>query len=139
MRELMLVVHFIGLTMGLGTGFGFLFLGIASSKMEKEKAKEFTINTFALSRMGKIGILLLLVSGGYLVRPYLGALSSQPFLIAKLMMVVVLITLLILQGQKSKQTTTGDFETQMKKVQLFGKIILLTAISIVIFAVLNFR
>lgn len=39
MREAMLIVHFLGLAMGLGTSFAFMFLGMVSDKMEKEEGQ----------------------------------------------------------------------------------------------------
>jgi len=40
MREAMLIIHFLGLAMGLGTSFAIMFLGIAGSKMDKEEGKK---------------------------------------------------------------------------------------------------
>ena len=55
MREVMLIIHFIGLAMGAGTAFGFLFLGIASSKFEKKEGEKFMVNALFLGKMGQIG------------------------------------------------------------------------------------
>ena len=44
MRETMLVIHFLGLAMGLGTSFGYMFLGMAASKMPKEEGLELHCN-----------------------------------------------------------------------------------------------
>ncbi len=41
MREVMLILHFIGLTMGLGTSFAHAFLGIITSKMPADEATNF--------------------------------------------------------------------------------------------------
>ncbi len=78
MREAMLIVHFIGLAMGIGTSFAFLFLGIASSKMEQNEGQKFTLNTFALAKMGHVGLALLIISGGYLMTPYWESLANTP-------------------------------------------------------------
>ena len=56
MKEILLIMHFIGLIMGLGTGFAFMFLGIAASKLEKLEARKMAINNFALITMGHIGL-----------------------------------------------------------------------------------
>ena len=48
MRNLMLIVHFIGLAMGVGTGIANFFLGRAASKMDKSEALKFIFNTFVL-------------------------------------------------------------------------------------------
>ena len=43
MREVMLILHFIGLTMGLGTGFAHAFLGTIAAKMPAEEATRFPV------------------------------------------------------------------------------------------------
>ena len=83
MREAMLITHFLGFAMGLGSSFAFFFLGIARSKMEKEEGQKFALNTFAMSRMGHIGLTLPIISGGYLMTPHWAVLGSRPLLIAK--------------------------------------------------------
>lgn len=139
MREIMLILHFIGLALGLGTSFGHMFLGITASKMEPDEAKKFTLNTFALSTMGTIGIILLVLTGIYLIMPFWNVINTMPLLIIKLILVIVLISLIILLNRFSEKAKTGDFEKQMKKIETLGKFSLLTALAIVVLAVLNFR
>ena len=79
MREEMLVVHLVGLIMGVGTSFSFIFLGIAGSKLEKEERLKFALNTFPLARMGHIGLTLLIISGGYLMTPFWGSFTRPAF------------------------------------------------------------
>lgn len=135
----MLILHLIGLSLGLGTSFGYMFLGISASKMKPEEAKKFTLNTFALSNMGTIGIVVLVLSGLYLIMPFLPTLGSSPFLIAKLILVLVLVIIIALLNRAASRAKAGDFENQMKKIQVLGKFSLLTALAIVVMAVLNFR
>lgn len=139
MRELMLIVHFLGLAMGLGTSFGFMFLGIAASKMEKDDAQKFTLNTFVISTMGHIGLTLLIISGLYLITPYWGALSNQPYLIAKLILVLILIVVISILSIAAGKAKKGDLAGQAKKIQALGKVSLLVSIAIVVLAVLNFK
>ena len=139
MREFMLIIHMLGLTMGLGTSFGYMFLGIAASKMQKDEGIKFILQTFSLSKMGNTGIILLILSGGYLITPYLPSLTDMPFLIAKLSLVAVLIVLIILLNIMSNKARKGDAEKYLKKIRIMGQFSMLTAISIVILAVLNFR
>jgi len=139
MREVMLIVHFIGLAMGLGTSFGFLFLGIAASKLEKEDAPKFMINSFALIKMGQIGLTLLVISGGYLMTLFWKILPSTPLLIAKLTLVIILIALIISISLAMKKARNGDFKNQKRTIQTLGRISLLTTIIIVILAVSVFH
>jgi uncharacterized membrane protein len=135
----MLITHFLGLAMGLGSSFAFMFLGRAGSKMEKSERQKFTLNTFAMSRMGHIGLALLILSGGYLMTPYWVLLRSQPLLIAKLLLVLVLVFTVSLLTVYAKRAKKGDTEANLRKIASLGKVSLLSAIAIVTLAVLIFR
>ncbi len=139
MRELMLILHFLGLTMGLGTGFAHAFLGSITGKMSPEEALKFRMNSLVLSRMGHIGIGLLLISGFYLITPYWKVLSSFPLLMVKLSLVAVLIVLITLISIAARKAKQGDAERQLKKMELLGKLTLLVGISIVVVAVNTFH
>ena len=135
----MLILHFIGLAMGLGTSFAMLFLGIASSKMAPEKGREFMLNAMAVSRMGQIGLVLLLISGSYLMTPYWAGLPEQPLLITKLVLFVALGGLVGVLSSKARKARGGDAEAQMKAMAPIGRLALLTALATVVLAVLVFR
>src|SRR5690554_7083077 len=78
MRDIMLILHFIGLAMGLGTAFAHAFLGFSASKLSKDDAIKLKSNTQILGKMGNIGLVLLLVSGVYLILPYWYSLLLLP-------------------------------------------------------------
>ena len=133
------MVHFVGLAMGIGTSFGYLFLGIAGAKMEKGEALNFMMNTFSLSKMGTIGITLLVLSGGFLITPYIKHLGSYPFLIAKLSLVAILIALIIYLNITVGKAKKGNPEVHLKKIRKLGPVSLLIGLSIIVCAVLNFH
>ncbi|MCK6693110.1 MAG: hypothetical protein L6Q97_13555 [Thermoanaerobaculia bacterium] len=139
MREVLLVIHFLGLAMGLGTSFANMFLGIAGSKMEATEARKFRLHTLALSKMGQIGLVLLVVSGIFLMTPYWSILPSSPLLIAKLALVVVLVSLVTVISLAGAKAKTGDADAQFKKIQPIGKMTLMVALLIVILAVAFFQ
>lgn len=139
MRDVMLIVHFIGLAMGIGTSIAFMFLGMASSKMEKEEAQKFNVNTFALSRMGHIGLTLLIISGGYLMTPHWINLETTPLLIVKLVLVLVLAALVGIISSKAKKAKLGDTELYLNKIRPLGMLSLLIGLTIVILAVSVFH
>ena len=139
MREAMLIVHLLGLVMGLGSSFAFMFLGIAGSKMEKEEGKKFALNTFAMSRMGHIGITMLIISGLYLMTPFWMTLNARPLLIVKLILVLVLTACIILLSVYSNRAKKGNTESNLKKIAALGKVSLLSGIGIVVLAVLTFH
>lgn len=138
MRDVMLIIHFIGLAMGLGTSFAMMFLGIAASKLEPEERGKFIINTSVVTKMGHIGLVLLFLSGGYLMTPYWSALGSMPTMIAKLVLFVVLGGFIGVMSAKLKKAKAGDM-TQLLAVKKMGPFTLLTSLAIVVLAVLTFH
>jgi len=139
MHEILLIIHFIGLAMGLGTSFAFMFLGIASAKMEKSEATKFTLSTFALAKMGHIGMTLLVVSGLFLITPYWQTLLSTPLLIVKLCLVILLGGLLGMIAKTVKNAQIGNPEIHFKKLMTLGRIAMVTSLTIVVLAVFIFH
>lgn len=139
MRELMLILHFIGLAMGLGTSFAFMFLGISASKMQEDESKKFSLNILVLSRMGHIGLTLLILSGIYLMTPYWEVLANTPLLIIKLILVVILTVIIGILSSAGRKAKAGEFEKNIKTISTFGKVSLLIALLITVFAVLIFK
>jgi hypothetical protein len=139
MKDAMLIVHFLGLAMGLGTSLGFMFLGFAGSKMEKSEAQKFTLNSFALSKMGQTGLVLLVLSGLYLLNPFWQNLSQMPLLITKLVLVLVLGALIGIISSNAKKAKAGDTEKYLNRIKPLGMLSLLTVLTILILAVLIFH
>ncbi len=139
MRESMLMVHFIGLAMGLGTSFTHAFLGKAISKMDINEAKKFRGQIKALSQMGYVGTGLLLVSGIYLLLPFWAVLPELPLLILKLALFLILVILIFLINQGAKKNLKNEAEGNLKGVELMGKLAMIIGVVIVIIAVNIFR
>ena len=139
MREPMLILHFVGLTLGLGTSFAHAFLGIATSKMSPEEVIKFRVHTLVLSRMGNIGIGLLIVSGLYLITPYWKVLPEMPLLMIKLGLVVVLAILITMINSLAKKAMNGNADVYLKKMEKLGKMTLIIGLTIVIVAVYIFH
>ncbi len=138
MKDVMLITHFIGLAMGLGTSFAMMFIGIVASKMELDEKSKFIINASVITKMGHIGLVLLFISGGYLMTPYWAALSTMPTMIAKLVLFVVLGGLIGVMSAKLKKAKAGD-TAQLQTVKKLGPVALFTGIAIVVLAVLTFH
>lgn len=139
MRDVLLMIHFTGLALGLGTSFANMFLGIASAKMEAAEARKFRLHTLALSKMGQIGIALLILSGIFLMTPYWSILPAAPLLIAKLILVLILVALVTIISLAGAKAKAGDADAQFRKIQPIGKITLLVGVLIVLLAVSFFH
>src|SRR5690554_2686391 len=137
MRDTMLILHFIGLAMGLGTAFAHAFLGFTSSKLSKDEAIKLKSNTKILGRMGSIGLILLLVSGVYLILPFWNALAYMPMLQIKLLLFVVLIGFLAVMNIIERKAIQPD--GLYRKIEILGKFALTTTLTIVVLAVLVFH
>src|SRR5688572_26588319 len=139
MRELMLVIHFIGLAMALGAGFANLFLGTVASKLEPAERGSFMSKLIILGRMGQIGLGLLLLSGLGLITPYWKVIGEMPFLIAKLSLVGLLlisVSRILFLVNKSKKESNPAI---MMKIKPLGMLNFFLGIAIVILAVLTFH
>lgn len=135
----MLILHFLGLTMGLGTSFAHAFLGAATAKMSAEEVVKFRVHSLVLGRMGNVGIVLLVISGLYLITPYWSILTTLPLLMIKLALVVVLAILIVMINLLAKKAMAGDAEVQLKKMEKLGKMTLLLGLTIVVLAVYIFH
>ena len=139
MRELLLIIHFIGLTMALGAGFSNQFLGTVAAKLEPAERGSFMSKLFILARMGQIGLGLLLLSGFGLITPYWKIIGEMPFLIAKLSLVALLLIsvsrILFLASKAQKENNPAI----MLKIKPLATLNFFVAITIVILAVLTFH
>jgi len=139
MKEVMLIIHFIGLAMALGTGFANLFLNAVASKLEPAEKGSFMSKIAILARMGQIGLGLLLLSGFYLATPYWRALGEMPLFIAKLSLVGLLLIsvsyILLTLRKATKQGNPG----LLKNLRPLGMLNFFIGITIVVLAVLVFH
>ena len=97
------------------------------------------MQTMSLSRMGHIGLALLLLSGFGLIGQYLDNIADMPLFIAKLVLAALLILIISLMTMEAKKAmATGD-DVHFNKIANMGKISLLTALGTMILAVLSFH
>ena len=131
----MLMIHFIGLAMGLGTSFAHAFLGKTISKLDQNEAAKFRLQIKGLSQMGTIGTILLLISGIYLILPFWSVITAFPLLILKLVLFLILVVLILLINQGAKNNFKKHSEGNLKRVGLMGKLAMIIGIIIAILAV----
>ena len=139
MRQAMLFFHFVGLIMGMGAGFASLFIGISNKHLPKEEARPFMLKLRALGYMGLTGLIILIISGGYLATPYWSSLGSMPFFIAKLTWVVVLLILAIIMDRRWRGALKNNGGPDLAALPKLGRLALPVGILILLFAVLQFQ
>ena len=135
----MLITHFIGIAMGVGTGIGYMFLAMGAKNMDVSERIKFGMNTFSLSKMGQYGLVLLFLSGGYLMTPYWSQMGDMPLLMTKLVLFLVMAGLMGMNSAKMRKTTMENAATNMPKISSIGKVILLISLVIIVLAVMVFH
>jgi hypothetical protein len=141
MYAFLLIVHFIGLAMGVGTSFAGLALGMAAKDLEPAERGKFMLRASAIGKNGSIGLLLLILSG-------LGLLFSRgvsntfawggPAFHAKLTLVVILIFVFGYMQVLQKRARTKSDPAAMARIPKLGALMLLLGVAIITTAVLAF-
>jgi len=139
MRDILLIVHFIGIAMFVGTPFCFMALGIMSSKMNEEDANKFMLNAFAMSKIASIGFALIIISGIGLILPLWDAFKSQAALHIKLSLVAIMIGLFSYMQMLMATAKKANGGPTMITISKVGSAMLITSLSIIIFAVFTFH
>jgi uncharacterized membrane protein len=142
MYDLLLILHFIGLALGVGTSFAFLALGLAAKDLAPAERLLFAKRTFVLAKNGSIGLLLLIISGvGFLLTRGVSAVFAWggPAFHAKLTLVVLLCGFLGYSQVLMKRVRTGTDPAAAARLPLIGRVMLFLGVSIVICAVLAFH
>jgi hypothetical protein len=139
MRDVMLFTHFLGLILGMGSGFASLFIGASNKNIPKEEGPKFLLRLRALGYMGLTGIVLLIISGGYLATPYWSVITSMPLFIAKLTLVVVLLIIVLIIDQKWRKAIRNNGGPDLAAIPKLGRLAFPVGILILLLAVLQFH
>lgn len=136
--QTLMVVHFLGLAMGLSTGFANMVMaGLIAKAAPNDKA---VLSRFppAMSRIGVVGLALLWGSGLAIVFTRYGTFSilPRPFIV-KLSAVVLLTLAVAYIHVLMPRAQRGDAAAQAR-IQLLGKLTAPLAIIAIIFAVITF-
>lgn len=141
MLDLFLIMHFIGLALGVGTGFATMTLGIATKDLPPAERGAFMKRASALGVNGSIGLLLLIVSGvGLLATRGVDVVMAWGggMFHAKLTLVVLLIGMFGYMQVLLRKFKGGDTSVA-PRLQLASRIMLLLGVSTIVFAVLAFQ
>ena len=139
MREFLLVLHFIGMSMGLGYGFVMMALNIASKNWEESEKRSVMLKALNISIVGKIGLLLLIASGIALVIMYNPHAFKNGLFHLKMSLVVIMTILIGWQHILVKKLNKGDNPAAIKKISMIGPALHLLTLGVVISAVVIFK
>jgi uncharacterized membrane protein len=139
MRDIMLFMHFLGLILGIGSGFSSLFIGLSNKNISKEEGPAFMLRLRVLGYMGLSGMILLILSGGYLATPYWSNIKHMPWFIAKLSLVVLLLIILIRIDKLWRNALRDGGGPSLKKIPPLGRLALPISVLILLFAIMQFH
>jgi len=142
MQDLFLIIHFIGLAMGVGTSFAMMRLGIATQDLAPAERGQFFRRALAVAKNGSIGLGLLIVSGlCMLFTRGVGTVfaSGGVAFHIKLTLVLILCGLLGYSQVKVKRFREKDDVAALAAAAKLGPLMLITGLGIVICAVLAFH
>ncbi len=142
MYELFLILHFLGLALGVGTSFAFMTLGLATKDLNAEERTRFMLRASLLSKNGSIGLTLLIVSGiGFLVMRGVGDVMrwGGGAFHAKLLLVAILAGLIGYMQVLLKRAKQAGGGPAMAKIPKASRLALLLSVAIVVLAVIAFK
>lgn len=138
----LLMTHFVGLSLGVGASFAGLTLRAASSELEPAERAKFTLRALRVSKNGSVGLLLLLVSGlgmFFMRGPAATLAAGGPAFHAKLTLVVILCGLFGYSQVLGKRAREANGGPALSKLAQVSTAILLLGVAIIVAAVLAFQ
>jgi hypothetical protein len=138
-RDILLLIHFMGLVMGAGSGFALFVIGFLSKQFPESTRAEILVKLFPLRYISYLGLLLLLVSGIPLLIPYGAAIHLMPLVMVKLTAVLIIVSLSIYGTLQMQLAKKGNLGVYLKRLKLVGQLSFLFSLIAIICAVYSFH
>jgi uncharacterized membrane protein len=140
MRDIMLIIHFIGLTLGIGAGVAGVFMSLITTKLPKEDAIKVNQTNLSLIFLAKTGLVILIVSGFALMTPYWSVFKSlAPWFHLKLTLVFILLINMVFMVIFANKAKKQEGLAYLPKVKWLGRFSVLLGFMIIISAVKTFH
>lgn len=141
-RQFLLILHFLGLAMGFSVSFANMVIGALASRAAPADRAVMARIPPAMTRVGDVGLVLLLTSGLLMMFNYWGGfdafgLLGWPFHV-KITLVLVLLGLIGFIHSLMRKAQSGDVAAAAL-IPKVGRVAFLTAVTIVVMAVLAFN
>ncbi len=142
MLDFLLILHLIGLALGVGTGFAMLTLGLSTADMVPADRGAFMRRASVITRNGATGLALLILSGVglVLVRGVSFVMEwGGPMFHIKLTLVAIMIGVFGYLQVLLRQSRTADGAAAAARIPIVSRVMLVLGVSVVVFAVLAFH
>ena len=139
LNKILLMLHFLGLAMGLAVPFANIALAGLMAKAAPPEKMILGRFPFAMSKVGKIGLTLLWVTGVAMVFTRWKGFGNLPSMFHWKLTAVILLTITIgIISMLEMKAKKGDVAV-IARIQVVGKIAMALGILAVVFAVLTFN
>jgi hypothetical protein len=138
LNHTLLILHFLGLALGFSVSFSNIVMsGLIAKAAPSERA---VLGRFppVMSHVGSLGLLLLWVTGGTMLFTRWNGFASMPWQFHVKITAVILLTLTVGYIHRLQKLARNGDTAAPAKIQTFGKMATLFALTAVIFAVLAF-
>lgn len=138
----LLILHFVGLALGVGASFSLFTLRKASAELAADERSKFMLRAASVSKNGSYGLLLLLLTGlGMFFMRGPGAVMAAggPAFHAKLTLVVILCGVVGYSQALGKRAREAGGGPALAKLSAVANASLLLGIAIVVAAVIAFQ
>jgi len=139
MKQVWLLMHFLGLLVGAGTGFAVFLIGQLAGRFDASYRRDVLVALFPLRYISYLGLLLLIFSGGMMIQPFVPGLAENSWLIVKLALVAVLVVLSIIGAYQMHRIRSYTENGRFKLLALAGKLSMVTSLVVVMCAVYAFN
>jgi hypothetical protein len=139
MNKLLLILHLLGLTLGLAVPFANIIIAKLMTAAEPSERPVLGRAAFAMGRLGDIGLPLLWITGLTLVFTKHGGFSALPGTFHAKLTAVVLLTLSVGVIHMNKRKAMQGNTAALGLIQKLGKFNLLCALTAVALAVITFE
>jgi uncharacterized membrane protein len=137
--QALLVLHFIGLTLGLSVSFASIAMQLVMAKSAPADRAVLARFPPVMSRFGKAGLALLWVTGLTLLFTKWGGFGVLPWTFHVKLTAVVLLTITVGVIHRFEGRVRAGDASAIGKIQTAGKVAMALALVAVIFAVLTFN
>ncbi|HEY5994363.1 MAG TPA: hypothetical protein VIU46_07170 [Gallionellaceae bacterium] len=139
MKDIGLLLHFTALIIGAGSAFALFVIGHLAANFDVAYKRNVLIKLFPLRYISYLGLLLLIISGGMLIPPFVPSLTQMPWLMAKLTLVGVLVALSVFGWYQMRRAKQSADNNAFKMLGHAGKLSFATSLVIVACAVYSFH
>ena len=139
MKEIMLIIHFLGLVMTLGSVGSFLLIRKNSSQVN---GYEYTRDLGIIKKFLKyayIGIGVMILSGGYLMPPYWATFGAHPMIHVKMTLVVLWLLALIILGLVLRSAIRNENTAYNIRIGFYSTLSVVLGVAVVVSAVFSFH